>query len=295
MAQPHTFFGHVFGGKRKVVMKATWLVMDVSFLCHRAWHTTGDLSWKGSATGVVYGFLRTVQDLKDVFLTNRVVFCFDHPHLFRRDIYPAYKQKRNDRQCWTEEESESYRAMRRQLVDLQHNYLPNIGFRNILCADGYESDDLMARVAADCPENEEVILVTSDGDLLQCLQHNVSMFSPIKKMLLTNKHFDAMFHMPPRKYALVKALAGCKTDNVQGIKGIGEKTALRYCRGELPQNTKSYRAIIAGAETVIRNRKLVQLPFEGCPHFSLVDDNISNSNWEKVCRSLGIKSLAGRF
>lgn len=276
-------------------MKKTWLVLDSHFLCHRAFHTDKHLSWGGRPTGVTFGFLKSITSLKDEVHTDRVAFCFEHPLLFRRGIYPNYKKRRNAVQR-TDEEKVLYQGLITQISELQKKYLPKIGFKNIFSIRGMESDDIMAKIAQDLPDDEEAILVTSDLDLLQCLKPNVSIYSPQKKRILTQEWFEREYKIRPSQWALVKAIAGCNSDEVRGIEGVGEITALRYLRGELSTSSNAYQSIkSAPSRAIVRlNRKLVQLPYDGCPPVHLQEDNVTREAWLEVCKSLGMRSIAGR-
>lgn len=274
----------------------TWLVLDCHYLCYRAFHVSKELSWRGKATGVIFGFLKSITSLKDQFQTDHVIFCFEHPQLYRRHIYPSYKFKRRTQER-TEEEKQAYTELYDQISLLWKRYLPKIGFRNVFCFRGMEGDDLMAKIALgrDHEElGEEVILVTADSDLYQCLGPRVQIYSPQKQMVLTQEWFEAKYGIPPRKWAVVKALCGCQSDEVEGIDGVGEVTALKYLRKELRPPSKVYQAIVSrrGRSIVRRNRKLVQLPFDGCPTPYLQEDEITKHAWLEVCNELGMRSIA---
>ena len=271
----------------------TWLVLDVHYLCHRAFHTTRGLSWQGKPSGVIYGFLKSISTLKNEFQTDRIAFCFEHHHLYRKDIYPAYKQRR--RQEKTPEERQAYSELSWQISELRQRYLPKIGFKNILHYRGMEADDILAAIAS-CPlaKDEQVILVTADSDLYQCLRPGVTIYPPQKQKLLTEEWFTKQYGIRPRQWAVVKAMAGCIGDGVEGIAGVGEKTAIRWIRDELLATSKGYRAISCyqGAEIVRRNRRLVELPYEGCPLPVLLEDKISLAGWKEVCSLLGMRTLS---
>jgi len=275
-------------------MKA-WLVIDVHYLCHRAFHVAKDLSWKGRPTGVIFGFLKSITWLKDELQTDRIAFCFEHPKNYRKDVYPPYKARRHGHER-TSEEKASHSQLVIQICELRQRYLPQIGFKNIFCYHGMESDDSLAAIAKGCPLDEEVILVTGDSDLFQCIRSNVSIYSPQKRMLLTESWFRSKYGIPPTKWAVVKAIAGCATDEIAGIKGVGEVSALKYVRGTLPEHTKQYQAITSaeGKAIVRRNRALVELPYEGCPVPMLQEDQVSLDGWKEVCSLLGMRTIAGR-
>jgi len=276
-------------------MRPPLLVIDVHYLCHRAFHSNPkELSWKGRATGVIFGFLKSISYLKDEFQTDQVAFCFEHPHLFRRDVYPPYKRRRHTKKK-TPEEIKDYVSLVGQISSLHKIYLPQIGFKNVFCFRGMESDDIMAALARDCPDNEEAILVTGDADLLQCLRPNVHIYSPIERKLWTEDKFVGKLGITPPQWAVVKAIAGCKGDEVEGIRGVGDKSAIKYIKGELPQKTLQYQAITSpeGKAIVRRNRPLVQLPYASCPTPVLQQDCVTRQAWREVCGLLGMKSIAG--
>jgi len=276
-------------------MRPPLLIIDVHYLCHRAFHSSQkELNWKGRATGVIFGFLKSISFLKDEFLTDQIAFCFEHPHLFRRDIYPPYKRRRHAKER-TPAEMRDYSNLIGQITELHQKYLPKIGFRNVFCFRGMESDDIMAALARDCPDNEEAILVTGDNDLLQCLKDNVTLYSPQKQKLLTQNWFCHHYGIWPKQWPLVKAIAGCKGDEVEGIKGIGEISALKYARGELKLDSKAYLSIVspAGKAIVRRNRPLVQLPYSTCPRPELREDCVTKEAWVETCGLLGMRSIAG--
>jgi 5'-3' exonuclease len=270
-----------------------WLVLDVHYLCHRAFHSTQNLHYKEKSSGVVFGFLKSITHLKDEFQTDNIVFCFEHPHLFRRDVYPQYKRKRATVER-TDEERVSYESLVIQISELRKRYLPRIGFKNIFSFRGMESDDIMAEIADTYKEEAEIILVTADNDMLQCLDDNVTIWNPATRKLKTAPWFEKEYGMDARKWAIVKAIAGCSSDEVEGIKGVGEKTAVKYLLGMLPVKSKAFQSIVSsqGKAMVRRNRALVRLPYEGCPTPTLIEDEVNRAGWRDVCGLLGMRSIA---
>lgn len=274
-------------------MKETLLVLDSSYLCHRAFHTLR-LSWDGEATGVVFGFLKGIRELKEEFNTDKIAFCFEGHPLKRLNLCPNYKNGR-DRRERTPEEKKARAGLTSQIERLRTEYLPRIGFRNIFHFPGYESDDIMAQIAYSSPF--KVVLVTADSDMFQCLRENVVVYSPQKQKIHTVHWFDQKYGIAPSLWPVVKALAGCHSDNVRGVPGIGEITALKFCRRELPTASKAFRMILfPESKAIVRlNRQLVELPFEGCPVPEIVEDRLSRAGWKEVCEKLGMKSIAGRI
>lgn len=277
-------------------MSQPWLILDSHYLCHRAFHTTGSLTHKGIATGVMFGFLKSIAGFKDQFNTDKVIFCFEHEVLHRRNVFPDYKIKRIPKDT-TREQIQGRIHLRRQIEKLREDYLPRIGFKNVFRFEGYESDDIMAALSRGLwnTYGAESILITADSDLWQCLSHHTSIYSPQKQKLLTESWFVKEFGFSPRKWALVKAIAGCSTDGVPGVFGIGTKTAIKYAKGEpIKKHLLDKLLSEEGRQRVLQNRKLVKLPFDECPFPELQRDRVTLKGWREVCAELGMKSLAGR-
>lgn len=276
-------------------MKQPLLVLDVHYLAHRAFHSSSHLEWKGVGTGVVFGLLKSISQFKDEFNTDRIAFCFEGRGSARKLLYSGYKEKRRTER--SPEEVERYNELTTQIGRLRTSYLPEIGFKNIFCFPELESDDIMAVLALHAGNDEEVILITADSDLFQCLRTDaVTIYSPQRMKLFTEQWFVKEYGIQPRQWAVVKAIAGCTSDCVKGVPGVGEKTALKFVKGELPEKSKAYSSILSdtGKEIVRRNRLLVKLPFATCPIPEVREDKVTKAGWESVCKKLGMKSIATR-
>ena len=275
-------------------MNRRFLILDCNYLCHRAKHSTGRLSFGGTPTGIIYGFLKTVQQLQEQFDTQHVLFCWDSKTNKRLELFPDYKKKRNNRHKeWTDEEAAFEKEFRLQMQKLRRIYLKKIGYRNVFCQKGYESDDLIASICLNLSIKDEAVIVTSDKDLYQCIRSNISFYSPQKGKELTLQGFSKLYGMPPIAWANVKAIAGCSTDEVPGVKGVGDLTAIKYMKNQLKETSKAFQNISSdkGVSIYERNRPLVVLPFEGVKNFNLKKDRISKEGYKEVIEELGFKSL----
>lgn len=273
-----------------------WLILDANYLCHRARYSLPEnLQFQAVKTYVIYGFLQSVIHLQERFDTDRVVFCFDSRFSKRQKLYPPYKANRKHRQPMTDKEQEFEKEFHRQIIKLRMKYLPTIGFRNILWQQGHEADDLIAKV---CTLNDCVI-ITADEDLYQCIRGHVSIYNPQKHEHLTLQKFWERYRIHPEDWPFVKAVAGCPSDNIPGLKGIGEVKALQYLRNELPKGSKTDNQIVGAQEAgepLDTYMKLVTLPFPGTRTVHLHSDNrISKESWDAVCKHLGLKTLHPRI
>lgn len=270
-----------------------WLIFDCNYLCHRAKHVFGELSYGDNYTGVTYGFLKDINYYQTSFDADNVIFCWDSKSSKRRELYSTYKANRIEKQKeWNEEEIKQEQEFKLQILKLRKVYLKELGYKNIFCQKGYESDDLIASLCKSIPQSDEIVIISADHDLYQLLRSNVSMYSPQARKLLTLQGFTKKYNIPPKLWVDVKCLAGCDSDNVEGIKGVGEKTAIKYLLNQLKETSKIYKTIQNNINRVcLKNRILVKLPFEGTKTFELRPNEVTNEKWKRVKKKLGIKSL----
>jgi 5'-3' exonuclease len=184
-----------------------------------------------------------------------------------------------------------------QVERLKSEYLWTIGFTNIFQQGGYESDDLIAAICKSLdPAKQSAVIITADTDLLQCIRPHIRWYSPRSRQTMSLQAFYKQTGIYPKDWAKLKAIAGCSSDNVKGIPGVGEKTAIKYLTGQLDESHAKYKAIKRGwKKIVLRNKRLVLLPFEGTPVPKLKRDKLSQEGWNKVTRKLGMKSIRYSF
>ena len=260
------------------------LIIDTNYLCYRAFYSVGNLTYEGEATGVLYGVMVTIKELADLFQTDQALFCFDGANNKRYARYPEYKANRK--------RDESYDMFKAQVHKLPET-LRAAGFSNVLQVDGYEADDIMAKVAADLPDEQTGILVTEDQDLYQCLRENVWMYKPRKAKAYNAKSFAKEYGLPISEWPLVKAIAGCSSDNIKGVPGVGEKTAIKFLLGQLKQTTKAYSNIMAfqGHGKMHDNLGLVTLPIDDDLEVEVSQQGVTIDQWNYLADNLGMGTL----
>jgi DNA polymerase-1 len=275
--------------------KRTWLVVDVSNLCHRAFHTTRDLSHNGIRTGVVFGILRDILTLRTRFQVDQanLVFCFDSRVSKRQQFEPSYKK---NRQFKYDTEPPDVKHARQdffdQMTKLRKTYLRQIGCVNVFQQSGYEADDLIAKICYhSIPEKDDAIIVSSDKDLWQLLGDRVLQYNPITKKPMNASYFQEVYGVSVEQWAMVKAIAGCSSDNVIGVPGVGEKTAIKHLQGLLKPTSNQALMIRYCARLIARNYELVKLPYPGLAEIKLHKNQITKAKWDKLCKRLGISSL----
>lgn len=269
-----------------------WLILDVSNLAWRAYHVLGGLSYKGSPTGILFGIFRDILFLTELYDPEAIAFCFDSKTSIREQIYPNYKITRRLKSQKSSKEYNSRASVHNQIVKLRKDYLPFLGYQNMCISSGYEADDLIAALCLELGKTEEAVIVTSDQDMYQLINGPVRVWDARTKRTWTLQSFKKKYRILPSQWIYMKAIMGCETDDVEGIKGVGEVYALRYLRGELPKHYQAYKHIESHKDIIERNLRLVKIPFEGTPSFVLSKDAVRWDRWAELMDQLGMRSLA---
>lgn len=234
------------------------VVIDSNNVCWQAFHSLPELSVDKSRTEVAFGFMLRVLKLAEIFPGRQLIFCWDSNSWRRKRIFPEYKHSRTPPDPERRRQKEVCRAQMRML---RNDVLPLLGFRNNFLLDGYESDDLMAAIAYMNYKKYEIIIVTTDEDLYQCIRHGISIYNLRENKPRDINWFRDKYGCEPWHWDRVKAIAGCSSDCIPGVPGVGEKTAIKYLRGQLDSKTKKYQDISKSRDIIDRNQRLVGLPF----------------------------------
>jgi 5'-3' exonuclease len=276
-----------------------------------------NMIFQGIGTGAIYGVLREIVLLKERFASPdteiAVVFCFDGKNPDRKAYYPAYKANRirEGKECLHGKSREEIIAqvrkanriregkenLYRQMDELQNDVLPNCGFRNIFCEEGYEADDLLAFFASRIKDH--VVLVSEDHNLHQCItqDNRVIVYEPRTKSSYTWERFCTVWHgkITPNQYSMLLALTGCKTDNIEGIKRVGPETALKIINNQPISKLSAGRyKEFAASGKLEQNLKIIRLPWPGLKDVKFLPDDVNIEKWQKVCNHYGLGSLISK-
>lgn len=195
-------------------------LIDGSSIFFRAYHAIRDLRRSdGMPTNALYGYIATLRSILKEYHPTDMVVAFDLPK-------PTFRH----------EKFESYKANRVAPPDDLVVQIPFIktatekmGISQIE-APGYEADDIIGTLALQLVENgQEVMIVSSDKDLLQLIQPSIRMLrlAPMgKNKIYGEEEVKERYGVSPRQIVDILALMGDVSDNVPGVPGIGEKTAV---------------------------------------------------------------------
>lgn len=269
-----------------------YVLIDCNGFCHKARFTTGELMYNGLHTGVIYGFLDQMLTIQSMTKSNNFIFLWDSKESERKKYYAEYKAGRYKN--LTPEQQEELKYSFAQFTILRKRILPELGFNNNFIQDGFEADDLIAQVVEQLP-SEDIVIASSDEDMYQLLSPNVKMLK--SKGFYTVDNFVAEFGINPCEWVRVKAIAGCTSDNVKGVVGVGEKTACKYIKGELKNTHKTYMNIVSdeGVKIELYNKQLVKLPFCGTQRIVLTNNKFNIEKLKEFCTYYNFKSFEERM
>lgn len=267
------------------------MIIDGSAVCHMMFHALPSMSFKGVDTAIIFGFLTKLLHYQQKFDADRIAFAWDSKKSKREELFPEYKRTRKiAREKLTEAEKIEAKPIKVQFGLLRREVLPDLGFTNLFYQEGYEGDDIIASICNSYIDRE-IISISSDSDLYQLITEKHLMFNIRNRILITEETVFNTYGIYPQKFADMKGISGCLTDDVPGIKGIGDSTAVKYLCGDLKRTSKTYQNIVNSKDTIELTRKLVVLPFEGVDTFKVKPDTCTLEKWQEVLKSYGFKSL----
>ncbi len=191
-------------------------LLDISFFIFRAYHALPPLNTSaGLPTNAVHGVSAMLEKLIRESRPRYLGACFDTSRAtFRRELFPDYKANRLEPDP---ELRAQFPYVRRLIAALE---IP------VLDREGFEADDILATLAQRYEaEGFEVVLVTGDKDLMQCVTDHVSLLDPMRDLTVGRKEVFEKFGVDPEAVPDVLGLMGDSSDNIPGVRGIGPKTA----------------------------------------------------------------------
>ncbi|MCS7242417.1 5'-3' exonuclease H3TH domain-containing protein [Candidatus Caldatribacterium sp.] len=200
------------------------VAVDGTSLAYRAFYALPKLSTaSGRPTGATLGFLNMILRLLEDYQPFTIVVAFDHPRkTFRHILEERYKVSRKPMPD----------MLRPQLADIKE-ILRFLGFP-VLEVPGFEGDDIIGSLKERLSEEHELFVVTSDLDLLQLLDSRTVLLQPVQGVthlrIIRDADLERELGITPSQVIDFLALSGDASDNIPGIRGIGEKRAALLLR-----------------------------------------------------------------
>lgn len=200
------------------------ILVDGNNLLFRSYYATaytGNImrNSKGFPTNGLYGFVNMINKIIMEEDPKYMIVAFDVGKTFRHEKYERYKDGRRE----TPEDLKLQFPKAKEI-------LTAMGIKYIECPN-YEADDIIGTIASWCEkdDNYEALIVSSDKDLLQLIsdETTVKLLKPKDYIMMNKKTFIDTYGFEPIKMIDLKALMGDASDNIPGVKGIGEKGAIK--------------------------------------------------------------------
>ncbi len=200
----------------------TYVLLDAHAIIHRAYHAIPDFTTKsGEPTGALFGLLSMIIRILTEIKPDYIIACYDLPQkTFRHIAYDAYKGTR------TKTDDVLVEQLIKSREIFQACDIP------IYDAPGYEADDVLGTLAQLLKKDKKnkIIIASGDMDTMQLIDHDQVIVYTLKKGITDTILYDEegvieRYGFPPQSIPDYKGLRGDTSDNIIGIKGIGEKTA----------------------------------------------------------------------
>ena len=277
-------------------MKKLILIDGYGFV-FRAYHSLPDMiRHDKTPIGAVYGFLKMMLNiLENMKMTHCAVVLDSGGKTFRNDMYQEYKANRPP--C-PENLIPQFEIIREAIESLNLATLQKQGF---------EADDIIATIARNAEkEGFEVVIVSSDKDLMQLIDGNILMFDPMKAKIIGKNEVIEKFGVEPRQIIDFLSLLGDASDNIPGVKGVGNKTACELLKEfdnlenllENYQEIKSDRKrelIKSGFESARLSKSLVKLDENVVLNVEINDLILKDIDAKKLLNFLAIQGFASLF
>ena len=216
------------------------LLVDGNSLLNTGFHGIKNMYNGTDHIGGLYHFLNTLRKLIDVYLLTKIVVCWDGEHNTkpRLELYPDYKLNRRAKPK-SEDDLQSYARQKLRVQEyLEELYVRQATFK--WC----EADDCIAHYCEKATK-EEIIVLTSDRDLLQLIKKNVSVHVISLNQLFKDGDKVPLngVNIPPNNVRVVKTICGDSSDNIYGIKMVGVKSLIKI-KPEILEKTVTLQEII---------------------------------------------------
>lgn len=259
------------------------LIVDQLNLFFRNYIVNPSLSTDGAPIGGLRGCIQSLQKVVRESKPDIIVVCWDGEggSKKRKTIKKDYKSgrkpirlNRSIRNMSQEQEVDNKIWQQTRLIEY-YNQIPVVQFM----FKSTEADDIIAYVAKHKSlQDDQKIILSSDKDFFQLLDDKTVLYRPIQKEILNKKDIVDKFSIHPTNFAMARAIAGDKSDNIDGIPGLGLKTIskrfpflkeeksatfddlLSHCKEQIQEsNIKAFESVLDHENTLKRNYQMMQL------------------------------------
>ena len=197
-------------------MSRQLILIDAFAFIYRAFHALPDLRTKDNRpTGAVRGIINMVEKLSKDYQNSAIIMVYDPPgKTFRDEIFAQYKAQRPPMPD----------DLRQQLQPIK-DCVEALGIPSILI-EGFEADDIIGSIAKQYCDTYQIIIASGDKDMAQLVANNILQYNPLSNKTFGTTEVIEKFGVTPKQIIDYLAIVGDSADNIPGITGVGEKTAV---------------------------------------------------------------------
>jgi len=255
--------------------------MNVLLRCFCAINITND---DGEHYGVVFGAINSLRKAIETLQPDRVIFAWEGcgSSERRKKLFSGYKEGRGRTRLTTFPCFKDIDDERKSLlfqIKRFAKYLEILPVTEVR-VDGLEADDVIAYICTKLKTpNQSFVILSTDKDYLQLSSSDIYVYNPIKELKITESVMKSQYScgIPPKNFAIARALVGDSSDRIPGVPGIGVKTAakvipellsetkinvedvINLAKERTSTKLKSYQTIVDHADIIKRNYILMQL------------------------------------
>lgn len=241
------------------------LIVDGTNFFIRHYVVNPSMNDNGDSVGGVIGFLRGIKNLIKEVRPTQVIVVWDGQNgsLKRRSLYKEYKAGRKPRVNRSYDFGQSPEQSAQDMVAQNARVRRCVDLLGIpqIEVDSIEADDVIGYLCY-VYEKTDKVLVSTDKDFLQLVDTHTLVYSPSKKVYFTASVVKEKHFVIPKNFIYLKALVGDASDNIKGIKGIGEKTVIKLFPF-LAEKESSLEEIVAHAQTHMDKNPKMKAVYEG--------------------------------
>ena len=233
--------------KNPTEKKKVLVLLDAHAILHRAYHALPDFSSpSGEPTGALYGVIAMLLKIIEELKPDHIIACFDLPEpTYRHEAFKEYKSGRKKTDDTLVQQIERSRDIFKAMGIPIYEH------------PGFEADDMLGTIAHMMKAHPDVTVIIASGDMdtMQCIDKKRVQVYTLRKgikdtVLYDEKAVIERYGFPPRSVPDYKGLRGDPSDNIPGIKGIGEKTATELIK-RFGTIEKMYTALKKGDEAFL--------------------------------------------
>ena len=278
----------------------TTLLIDGNNTLHRAYWVANNIgkpliNSKGINTGSVFSFLKTVKSNADQFNADKIYIAWDkklgNKENFRKTLtegtYKGNRDQERDKAVYGEADA---------IVEIT----TTLGIKNIFPGN-LEADDVISWLSKEITGKK--IIISVDNDFAQLVNTDTSFYNPIKKLLVDVNNFEEHYGLTPEEFVIYKCIAGDKSDNVQGIEGVGKVRGRKLAKQWVAKEPKAKELCDV---VVTTNRPLVDLAHGLAVHpdetelyteqYNTLNTTLSDFNkFEESCKNLEFNSILDKL